>query len=513
MSAVRRPVVLMILDGWGINPSCEHNAACQARTPCLDGLRRDYPTTEIDASGLAVGLPEGQMGNSEVGHLNIGAGRVVYQELTRISLAIEQGDFFNNPVLIEVMAEVRRKGGKLHLLGLLSDGGVHSHNNHLYALVEMARQQGVPEVCIHAFLDGRDTPPQSGQKYLAQLEERLAAIGLGRVATVTGRFYAMDRDNRWERVERAYRAMTEGQGHSFASSDEAIAKAYGDGQTDEFIEPCVISHDGSSNTVDDGDGLIFFNFRADRAREISRTFTECEFRGFQRSKSPRLTGFVCLTEYDETFGLPVAFPPANYPAILGEVVSKAGLQQLRIAETEKYAHVTFFFNGGNESPFAGEERVLIPSPQEVATYDQKPAMSAPQVTAEMLERVAGGRYDLIVLNFANPDMVGHTGIMAAAVEAMEIVDNCVGQVVEAVLAAGGNLLITSDHGNCEQMSAADGSPHTAHTANPVPLILVDPDRHHSRLRRGKLADIAPTLLELLGLTQPPEMTGCSLLQD
>jgi 2,3-bisphosphoglycerate-independent phosphoglycerate mutase len=323
----------------------------------------------------------------------------------------------------------------------------------------------------------------------------------------------MDRDNRWERVERAYRAMTEGQGHSFASSDEAIAKAYGDGQTDEFIEPCVISHDGSSNTVDDGDGLIFFNFRADRAREISRTFTECEFRGFQRSKSPRLTGFVCLTEYDETFGLPVAFPPANYPAILGEVVSKAGLQQLRIAETEKYAHVTFFFNGGNESPFAGEERVLIPSPQEVATYDQKPAMSAPQVTAEMLERVAGGRYDLIVLNFANPDMVGHTGIMAAAVEAMEIVDNCVGQVVEAVLAAGGNLLITSDHGNCEQMSAADGSPHTAHTANPVPLILVDPDRHHSRLRRGKLADIAPTLLELLGLTQPPEMTGCSLLQD
>ena len=513
MSAVRRPVVLMILDGWGINPSCDNNAACQARTPCLDGLRRDYPTTEIDASGLAVGLPEGQMGNSEVGHLNIGAGRIVYQELTRISRAIEQGDFFNNPVLIEAMAEVRRKGGKLHLMGLLSDGGVHSHNSHLYALVEMARQQRVSEVCIHAFLDGRDTPPQSGQNYLAQLEEHLAAIGLGRVATVTGRFYAMDRDNRWERVERAYRAMTEGQGQSFASSAEAIASAYENGQTDEFVEPCVINHGGSTCTVDDGDGLIFFNFRADRAREISRTFTECEFNGFQRSKSPQLASFVCLTEYDETFALPVAFPPSSYPAILGEVVSKAGLQQLRIAETEKYAHVTFFFNGGNENPFSGEERVLIASPQEVATYDQKPAMSAPQVTAEMLERVAGGRYDLIVLNFANPDMVGHTGIMAAAVEAMETVDNCVSQVVDAVLAAGGSLLVTSDHGNCEQMSAVDGSPHTAHTSNPVPLILVDPDRLHSQLRHGKLADIAPTLLHLLGLTQPPEMTGCSLLQD
>lgn len=513
MPAVRRPLVLMILDGWGINPSCEHNAACQARTPRLDGLRRDYPTTQIDASGLAVGLPEGQMGNSEVGHLNIGAGRIVYQELTRISRAIEQGEFFSNPVLVEAMAEVKRSAGKLHLMGLLSDGGVHSHNRHLYALVEMAKQQGISEVCIHAFLDGRDTPPQSGQSYLTQLEERLASIGLGRVATVTGRYYAMDRDNRWERVERAYRAMTEGHGQSFASSAEAIAEAYGDGQTDEFVEPCVINQDGASNTVDDGDGLIFFNFRADRAREISRTFTEREFNGFQRSKSPRLAGFVCLTEYDETFGLPVAFPPASYPAILGEVVANAGLKQLRIAETEKYAHVTFFFNGGCESPFAGEERVLIPSPQEVATYDQKPAMSAPQVTAEMIGRVAGGRYDLIVLNFANPDMVGHTGIMEAAVAAMETVDGCVGQVVDAVLAAGGSLLITSDHGNCEQMSAAGNSPHTAHTANPVPLILVDPDRQHRQLRHGKLADIAPTLLQLLGLVQPPEMTGCSLLQD
>ena len=513
MPAVRRPLVLMILDGWGINPSCEDNAACQARTPRLDELRRDYPTTEIDASGLAVGLPEGQMGNSEVGHLNIGAGRIVYQELTRISRAVEQGDFFSNPVLLEAMAEVKRSGGKLHLMGLLSDGGVHSHNKHLYALVEMARQQGVSEVCIHAFLDGRDTPPQSGQSYLAQLEERLAVIGLGRVATVLGRFYAMDRDNRWDRVEKAFQAMTEGYGQSFASSAEAIANAYGNGQTDEFVEPCVIHHDGSSSTVDDDDGLIFFNFRADRAREISRTFTQCEFNGFQRSKSPQLAGFACLTEYDETFALPVAFSPASYPAILGEVIAKAGLQQLRIAETEKYAHVTFFFNGGCESPFAGEERVLVPSPQEVATYDQKPAMSAPQVTAEMLECVAKGCYDLIVLNFANPDMVGHTGIMAAAVEAMETVDDCVGQVVDAVLAAGGSLLVTADHGNCEQMSAEDGTPHTAHTSNPIPLILVDPDRQHSSLRRGKLADIAPTLLQLLDVVQPPEMTGCSLLQD
>lgn len=513
MSAVRRPLVLMILDGWGINPSCDHNAACQASTPRLDALRREYPATEIDASGLAVGLPEGQMGNSEVGHLNIGAGRIVYQELTRITRAIEQGEFFSNPVLIEAMTAVKRKGGKLHLMGLLSDGGVHSHNSHLYALVEMAKQQGISEVCIHAFLDGRDTPPQSGQGYLVHLEERLASLGLGRVATVIGRYYAMDRDNRWERVERAYQAMTEGRGRSFASSAEAIANAYADGQTDEFVEPCVINRDDASMTVNDGDGMIFFNFRADRAREISRTFTECGFNGFQRSKSLQLSGFVCLTEYDETFDLPAAFPPASYPAILGEVVAKAGLQQLRIAETEKYAHVTFFFNGGNESPFSGEDRVLIPSPKEVATYDQKPAMSAPQVTAEMLERVAGGSYDLIVLNYANPDMVGHTGVMDAAVEAMETVDDCVGQVVDAVLAAGGSLLITSDHGNCEQMNAADGSPHTAHTANPVPLLLVDPDRQAGSLRRGKLADIAPTLLQLLGLDQPPEMTGCSLLQD
>ncbi|MEZ4485609.1 MAG: 2,3-bisphosphoglycerate-independent phosphoglycerate mutase [Syntrophotaleaceae bacterium] len=512
MPDVRRPIVLMILDGWGINPSCEHNAACQARTPRLDELRRTCPTTEIDASGLAVGLPEGQMGNSEVGHLNIGAGRIVYQELTRISRSIAQGDFFNNPVLLEAMAKVRLKGGKLHLMGLLSDGGVHSHNSHLYALVEMAKQQGIAEVCIHAFLDGRDTPPQSGRGYLAELEKQLAELGLGRVATVIGRYFAMDRDNRWERVERAYRAMTEGAGERFANSAEAIEQAYGAGQTDEFVPPCVIEHNGALSTVDDGDGLIFFNFRADRAREITRTFTDCRFEGFARQNSPSLAGFVCLTEYDETFALPVAFPSQSYPAILGEVVAAAGLRQLRIAETEKYAHVTFFFNGGDETPFAGEDRVLIPSPQEVATYDQKPAMSAPQVTEEMLARVASGRYDLIVLNFANPDMVGHTGIMAAAVEAMETVDGCVGQVVDAVLAAGGSLLVTSDHGNCEQMSAADGSPHTAHTANPVPLILVDPELRQARLRHGKLADIAPTLLDLLNLDQPPEMTGHSLLQ-
>lgn len=512
MSDLRRPLVLMILDGWGLNPSCEANATCLARTPYLDSLRREYPTTRIEASGLAVGLPEGQMGNSEVGHLNIGAGRVVYQELTRIDQAIEQGDFFRNPVLCELMTKVRSQGGTLHLMGLLSDGGVHSHCEHLYALLEMAKQQGLEDVCIHAFLDGRDTPPQSGKQYLARLEERLARIGLGRVGTLSGRFFAMDRDHRWDRVEKAYRAMTESLGQHFSSTAEAIQQAYDAGQTDEFVEPRIIEHGGSSVAIENGDGLIFFNFRGDRAREITRSLTETDFTGFVRHKRPQLTGFVCLTEYDETLALPVAFPQASYVAILGEVVANAGLRQLRIAETEKYAHVTFFFNGGNEVPFAGEDRVLIPSPQEVATYDLKPAMSAPQVTEEVLARVAGGNYDLIVLNYANPDMVGHTGVLTAAVEAMETVDVCVGRVVDAVLAAGGSLLITADHGNCEQMKAADGSPHTAHTSNPVALILVDPDRRQTVLNQGKLADIAPTLLEMLGLPQPPEMTGHSLLQ-
>jgi 2,3-bisphosphoglycerate-independent phosphoglycerate mutase len=510
---VRRPLALVILDGWGIRETPQDNAVLQARTPRLDALFKDYPTTRLGASGLDVGLPAGQMGNSEVGHLNIGAGRVVYQDLTRISKSIADGDFFANPVFNRALQALQLTGGKLHLMGLLSDGGVHSHNTHLYALVELARRHEIKNVCIHAFLDGRDTPPKSGGDYLAQLEERLEAIGVGRVATVTGRYYAMDRDNRWERVERAWRALTAGEGQRVASSAEAIAGAYAAGQTDEFVEPRIVCRPGEpAGTVADGDAVIFFNFRSDRAREITRSLTDPGFTGFVRDKSPQLASYVCLTEYDETFDLPVAFPSQSHANLLGEVIAQAGKTQLRIAETEKYAHVTFFFNGGSEVPFTGEERMLIPSPQEVATYDQKPAMSAPAVTDEVVSRIASAAYDLIVLNFANPDMVGHTGIRPAAITAMETVDACVGRVVDAVLAAGGALLITSDHGNCEQMVDENGQPHTAHTANPVPLLLVDPERRTAKLREGILADIAPTILELMRLEKPAEMTGRSLLE-
>ncbi|MEJ2201894.1 MAG: 2,3-bisphosphoglycerate-independent phosphoglycerate mutase, partial [Desulfuromonadaceae bacterium] len=419
---------------------------------------RDYPATRIGASGLDVGLPQGQMGNSEVGHLNIGAGRIVYQDLTKISKSIADGDFFGNPALTGVMAETLARGGKLHLLGLLSDGGVHSHNTHLYALLELAKRQGLQQVCVHALLDGRDTPPQSAIDYLAELEAKIEEIGVGRIATICGRFYAMDRDNRWDRVKRAYLAMVQGQGRTAASSAAAIREAYSEGQTDEFVEPRVI---GAPATIDDGDGIIFFNFRADRAREITRALALPDFTGFDREKVAQLAGYVCMSEYDASFDLPVAYPSGDNPNILGEVVARANLRQLRIAETEKYAHVTFFFNGGNETPFPGEERALIPSPQEVATYDQKPAMSAPQVADEVVSRIESGIYDLIVLNFANPDMVGHTGILPAAIAAMETVDNCLGRVVDAVLAAGGRLVITADHGNCEQMVDEQGQPHTA----------------------------------------------------
>lgn len=510
---VRRPIALVILDGWGIeDASCHGNAVCQARTPRLDALFRDFPSTRLGAAGHDVGLPDGQMGNSEVGHLNIGAGRIVYQDLTRITKSIEDGDFFNNPALTAALQEVKGRGGKLHLMGLLSDGGVHSHNTHLYALVELAQRQGIEDVCVHAFLDGRDTPPQSGAGYLQGLESRLSDIGTGRVATVTGRYYAMDRDNRWERVEKAYRALTRGEGEAAESSAEAVNGAYRAGQTDEFVEPRVICRGGQPvGTVEDGDAVIFFNFRSDRAREITRAFTAPDFDGFDRQQAVRLAGYVCLTEYDETFGLPVAFPAESHANLLGEVLGRAGRTQLRIAETEKYAHVTFFFNGGSETPFPGEERALIPSPKDVATYDQKPEMSAPEVTEEVLRRVAAGSYDFIVLNYANPDMVGHTGILPAAVAAMETVDSCVGRVVDAVLEAGGSLLITADHGNCEKMADEAGQPHTAHTSEPVPLILVDPDRRDARLKRGILADIAPTVLDMLGLEPPDEMTGQSLL--
>ena len=502
------PVALVILDGWGISEKCENNAACQANTPILDHLRKEYPNSRLSASGGDVGLPDGQMGNSEVGHMNIGAGRIIYQDLSRISLAIEDGSFFNNPTLKSACKRVVASGGKLHLLGLLSDGGVHSHNTHLYALIRLAQQVGVTDVCIHPFLDGRDTPPQSAIDYLQQLESELKNIGLGRVATITGRYWAMDRDNRWDRVEKAYLALTAGVGQHADSSAEAIESAYAAGQTDEFVEPRVV---GQSGTIDDGDGVIFFNFRSDRAREITRALALENFSGFTRSKPPQLVDFVCLTEYDETFALPIAFPSTTYPDILAQVVSDAGFRQLRIAETEKYAHVTFFFNGGIEQPWPGEDRVMIPSPGDVATYDEKPSMSAVEVTDELVKRVESDKYQLIVLNFANCDMVGHTGILAAAIEAVETVDSCLGRVVDAVTRAGGKLLITADHGNCEQMVDESGHPHTAHTTNPVQFIFVDPDQKDQVVRDGILADLAPTILELLALQKPAAMTGQSLL--
>ncbi len=504
------PVALVILDGWGISASCDNNAACLAETPTLDRLRQEWPNSRLSASGLDVGLPDGQMGNSEVGHLNIGAGRIVYQDLSRISLAIEDGSFFENRALKRICEQLVAADGKLHLLGLLSDGGVHSHNTHLYALVRMAQKIGVKDVCIHAFLDGRDTPPKSAENYLFQLETELKTIGLGRIATITGRYWAMDRDNRWKRVEKAYLALTEGVGQQADSAAYAISSAYSAEQTDEFVEPWVV---GESGTIDASDGIIFFNFRADRARELTRALTRTDFGGFVRNKTPQLVDFVCLTEYDQSFELPVAFPPETYPDLLAEVVSDAGLKQLRIAETEKYAHVTFFFNGGIERPWPGEDRVLIPSPQEVATYDQKPSMSAVEVTDEVVRRVESNAYQLIVLNFANCDMVGHTGILSAAVEAVEAVDSCLGRVVEAVTAAGGKLLITADHGNCEQMIDENGRPHTAHTTNLVPLIFVDPALKDHSVRDGILADLAPTILDLLSLKQPTAMTGQSLLAD
>lgn len=510
---MKKPLVLMILDGWGINPCPDYNAVAQARSPRLHQLLQEYPHVQIKTSGMAVGLPEGQMGNSEVGHLNLGAGRIVYQDLTRITKAIDDGEFFENAVLLDCLAKVKAAGGKLHLAGLLSDGGVHSHNTHLYALVELARQQGLQDVFVHCLLDGRDTPPQSGGGYLTELEAELQRIGCGKVATVMGRYYAMDRDNRWERVEKAYNAMVLGQGECRGSSAEAIQASYAAGVNDEFVVPCVICReDQPLAPIQDGDAVIFFNFRSDRAREITRALTFAQFDGFDRQRVPQLSAYVCMTEYDATFGLQLAFGPEVLSNILGGVLSEAGLKQLRIAETEKYAHVTFFFNGGVETPFPGEERALIPSPKEVATYDQKPEMSAYLVAEELVKRLEQDCYDVVILNFANCDMVGHTGILPAAIKAVEAVDACVGTVVDKVLSLGGTLLITADHGNAEQMMDEKGEPHTAHTTNPVWLVLVDDNRKDAVLREGgKLADIAPTMLRLLGMPQPKEMSGESLL--
>ena len=508
-----RPVLLAILDGWGAGSGGDSDAVSQARTPNMDAFRREYPYTLLAAHGEAVGLPEGQMGNSEVGHLNIGAGRVEYQDFTRINKAIREGTLAENPALVAAMDASR--GAALHLMGLASDGGVHSHLDHLYALLEMAAARGLERVYVHAFTDGRDTPPDSGLAYVKQMRERMAAIGCGRIATVCGRYYAMDRDNRWDRVELAWKALVAGQGNTAADPVEAVENAYAAGETDEFIRPCVITEDGAPVAlVNDGDAVIFFNFRADRARQLTRAFTEEGFSGFPVADRPALASFVTMTEYESDFDLPVAFPPLELRRILGEEVSRAGLRQLRIAETEKYAHVTFFFNGGSEEPFPGEDRVLVPSPREVATYDKKPEMSAAEVTDELLRRLDSGVYDLVVLNFANGDMVGHSGIMEAAVAACEAVDACLGRIAAKIRELGGVMLVTADHGNAEQMRDADGSPFTAHTTNPVPFIVVgDALKGKKPASGGALKDIAPTVLTLLGLEIPGEMEGRSLLAD
>jgi 2,3-bisphosphoglycerate-independent phosphoglycerate mutase len=516
MTIQNRPTMLMILDGFGVSPDTRGNAVAAAKKPNLDRFYKDFPSVTLGASGEDVGLPDGQMGNSEVGHLNIGAGRIVYQDYTRVSKAVRDGDFFENAALNRAMDKVAEgpdgRGGALHLMGLLSDGGVHSHETHLYALLEMAKRKGLSRVFIHAFLDGRDVPPRSADVYLARLEEEIARIGAGRVATIAGRYYAMDRDSRWDRVQLAYDAMTLGTGLPAPDPATALREAWAAGENDEFVKPrCVFGNGEKPAVVNDGDSVVFFNFRPDRARELCRYFVDPGFTGFRRAKTLSDLCFVTLTSYDAAMpNVEAAFPPQSLRDTLGEYISSLGLRQLRIAETEKYAHVTFFFNGGVEKPNEGEDRVLIKSPA-VATYDLQPEMSAYLVTDELLRRIDSGLYDLIILNFANPDMVGHTGVMEAAVKAVEAVDACAGRIADAVLSRGGQLLLTADHGNSEKMLDEDGSPFTAHTTNPVPLICIKKDAP-ALLEGGKLSDLAPTLLDLMGLPQPAEMTGHSLIR-
>lgn len=510
---IPKPLLLAILDGWGESPICKGNALCAARLPVFHRLEATYPHTTLCASGEEVGLPAGQMGNSEVGHLNIGAGRIVYQELTRIFKAIKEGELADNPVLLEAMAKAGSGEKALHLMGLLSDGGVHSHQDHLFALLDMAKEQGIKKVYVHAILDGRDVRPQSAREFILRLEQKLQGLGMGNIATISGRYYAMDRDNRWERVEKAYRALVCGEGEKAPGALAALDASYDRRVTDEFILPTIIiDREGKAiGPIQAGDSVIFFNFRSDRAREITRALVDEEFTFFDRPSRPPIH-FVCLTEYDATIQAPVAFPPQNLENTLGEVLSRAGLKQLRIAETEKYAHVTFFFNGGVEDPDEGEDRVLIPSPK-VPTYNLQPEMSAKDITARLLEILQSNLYDVIILNFANPDMVGHTGVFDATVQAVQTVDTCLGKLVEAVQAIGGTVLVTADHGNAEsKIDLETGLPLTAHTTNPVPFILVDDQLKQCSLRPGgALRDVAPTLLELLHIPQPPEMTGKSLI--
>jgi 2,3-bisphosphoglycerate-independent phosphoglycerate mutase len=510
-----KPVLLVVLDGWGIRAERDANAIAVAGTPNMDALVREFPHTAIETSGLSVGLPEGQMGNSEVGHTNLGAGRIVYQDLVRINRAVEDGSFYKNDALLLACRRAKEGGGALHLMGLLSDGGVHSHNEHLYALVELARREGVPRTFIHAFMDGRDTPPKSGLEYMAQLEKRLRDRGYGKVAVVSGRYYAMDRDKRWDRVALAYAAIVKGDGHRAPTGVAAMEAAYGRDETDEFVKPTVIVNgDGKPvGPVRDGDAVLFFNFRADRAREITRALADPGFKEFDRDHAPRLSAYVCMTEYDKTFPYPVAYAPQDLTEIFPELVSRAGLSQLRCAETEKYAHVTFFFNGGRETVFPGEDRILVPSPRDVKTYDEKPEMSAREVTDKLVQAVGTGQHGFVLVNYANPDMVGHTGILDAAVKAVKVVDECLGRLWQAAKARRMAMLVTADHGNCELMTDPQtGEPHTAHTLNPVPFILADPDFRGAKLRaKGVLADVAPTALQVMGLPQPKEMKGLGLL--
>jgi len=508
----RKQAILVIMDGWGWREERDGNAVRLARTPNVDALWERFPHTLINGSGPYVGLPEGQMGNSEVGHLNLGAGRVVYQDIVRISRAVADGSFFANATLGAAMDAARGKA--LHLIGLLSDGGVHSHQKHLYALLRMARDRGLERVYVHAVLDGRDTPPHNGVKYIAALEEEMKAIGTGAVATVVGRYYCMDRDKRWERTRRAYDLYTLGEGARAASARAAVEASYAGGVTDEFVEPVPIAGKGQAPLalVGDGDAVIFFNFRADRARQITRAFTDADFAGFERRAFPHVH-YACMTRYDESMTLPVAFPPEERTHILADVGAAAGLRNLRIAETEKYAHVTYFFNGGEEKAYAGENRILVPSPK-VATYDLQPEMSAPAVCDSLLRALAEDKPDYVICNFANPDMVGHTGVLEAAVKACETVDACVGRIVRALDLDRQMAIVTADHGNAEEMfDVVNGGPHTAHTTNPVPCILVDPDYRGRLIEDGALKEIAPTMLRYLGVAVPDEMTGRDLRAD
>ena len=508
----KKPTVLMILDGYGLNEKEQANAVFEAKTPVMDKLMAECPFVKGYASGLAVGLPDGQMGNSEVGHLNMGAGRIVYQELTRITKEIQDGDFFKNESLLAAMKNAKENDSAIHFMGLLSDGGVHSHITHLYGLLEMAKREGLKKVYVHCFLDGRDTPPASGKSYIEALQAKMDELGVGEIGVVSGRYYAMDRDNRWDRVEMAYKALTAGEGVKGTNAAEAVQASYDNEKTDEFVLPTVMEKDGKPVAViSDKDSVVFFNFRPDRAREITRAFCDDEFAGFAREKKLNLT-FVCFTDYDDTIqNKLVAFHKVQLKNTFGEYLAAHGKTQARIAETEKYAHVTFFFNGGVEEPNEGEERILVKSPK-VATYDLQPEMSAPAVCDKLVEAIKSDKYDVIIINFANPDMVGHTGVEDAAIKAVEAVDECVGRAVEALKEVDGQMFICADHGNAEQLVDYEtGDPFTAHTTNPVPFILVNADPKYTLAENGCLADIIPTLIELMGMEQPAEMTGKSLL--